>query len=66
MLYNAGEVNSQVQVDKVKAEAKGLGLEVVEATVSSSSEVLQAAQSLVGRVQAIYVPVYPVCNSQYR
>lgn len=56
VLYNAGEVNSQVQVDKVKAEAKGLGLEVVEATVSSSSEVLQAAQSLVGRVQAIYVP----------
>ncbi len=56
VVYNAGEVNSQVQVAKVKEVAPEFGFEVVEATVSNSSEVLQATQSLVGRVQAIYLP----------
>lgn len=56
VIYNAGEVNSQVQVDIVKNNAKDLGLEIVEATVSNSSDVLMAAQSLIGKVEAIYVP----------
>lgn len=63
VIYNAGEVNSQVQVDKVKEVAGKNGLTVVEATVSSSSEVMQAAQSLVGRVQAIYLPTDNVVAS---
>lgn len=56
ILYNAGEINSKVQVDIAKEAAASLGLTVVEATVSNSSEVNQATQSLVGRVDAIYVP----------
>jgi len=56
ILYNAGEINSQIQVDIAKETAKELGITIVEATVSNSSEVNQAAQSLVGRVDAIYVP----------
>ena len=56
VLYNAGEVNSVVQVEIARAAAAELGLQLVEATAASSSEVLQAAQSLQGRVDAIYVP----------
>lgn len=56
VIYNAGEVNSVVQVDIAKAAAKELGLTIVEATATNSGEVFQAAQSLVGRVDALYVP----------
>lgn len=56
VIYNAGEVNSQVQVKLAKDVAKNLGLELVEATVTTSADVLQASQSLVGKVDAIYVP----------
>ncbi|OFW59185.1 MAG: hypothetical protein A2133_00310 [Actinobacteria bacterium RBG_16_64_13] len=55
LLYNAGEANSVALVEKEKAAAEAMGLKVVEATASSSSEVLAAAQSLVGRVDAISV-----------
>jgi len=56
VIYNAGEVNSQVQVKMAKEVAKNLGLELIEATVTTSADVLQASQSLVGKVDAIYVP----------
>ncbi|KXS43328.1 MAG: putative ABC transport system substrate-binding protein [Candidatus Frackibacter sp. T328-2] len=56
ILYNAGETNSVVQAKLAKKVAKDLGLNLVEATVSTTSGVLQAAQSLVGRVDAFYVP----------
>lgn len=56
VLYNSGEPNSIVQVEIAKEAAKDLGLTLIEATVSNSSEVNQATQSLMGRVEAIYVP----------
>ena len=56
IIYNSGEVNSVVQVEMVKEVAKDLGLEIVEAVATSTSEVDQAAKSLVGKVDAIYVP----------
>ncbi len=56
VIYNAGEPNSVVLVDKLKEEAAKRGLTVEEATIANSSGVYQAAKSLVGRCQAIYVP----------
>ncbi|HOB89152.1 MAG: ABC transporter substrate-binding protein [Bacillota bacterium] len=56
VLYNAGETNSLVQVDIARESAEILGVQLVEVTVSASSGVYEAAQSLVGRVDAIYVP----------
>jgi putative ABC transport system substrate-binding protein len=56
VIYNSGEANSVAQVAVVKAEAAKKGLTVVEATASQSSVVLDAARSLVGKVDAIYVP----------
>jgi len=55
LLYNAGETNSVSLVEKEKAAAAAMGLKIVEATAANSSEVLAAAQSLVGRVDAISV-----------
>lgn len=56
VIYNSSEVNSQVQVRIVKKEAPALGLEIVEAPITATHEVMQGAQSLVGKVDAIYVP----------
>lgn len=57
VIYNAGEVNSVVQVDELKKAKSALGItEIVEATAASTTDVLAAAQSLVGRVDAIWVP----------
>ncbi|WP_404405044.1 ABC transporter substrate-binding protein [Jeotgalibacillus malaysiensis] len=54
MVYNAGEPNSVVQVDAVK-EAVGSDVTVEEAAVSTSADVKQAAESLVGKVDAFYI-----------
>ncbi|QED47684.1 ABC transporter substrate-binding protein [Cytobacillus dafuensis] len=56
IIYNAGEQNSEVQVEEVKKLAEAKGAKIVEASVSTSAEVKQATESLVGRVDAIYVP----------
>lgn len=54
VLYSSGEVNSQVQVDLARKAAATQGLTLVEKTITTTSEVLQAAQTL--SVDAIYVP----------
>ncbi len=54
-IYNAGESNSVFLVGKLIEASDALGIEVVESTVSTSADVLAAAQSLVGRVDVIWV-----------
>lgn len=56
IVYNAGEVNSVVQVEMAEKAAKKLGLTIVKASASNTSGVFEATQSLVGRVDALYVP----------
>ncbi|MFF0825352.1 ABC transporter substrate-binding protein [Brevibacillus sp. NPDC003359] len=56
IIYSSGEVNSKVQVDAAKAVAGKLGLEIKEAAITSATEVKQAAESMVGKVDAFYVP----------
>ena len=55
-IYCSSEVNSQLQVDILKKAAAARGVEVKEATVSTVNDIQQAANSLIGDVQAIYVP----------
>ena len=55
VLYNAGESNSVFLIEEQKKAADAAGIEIVEATASNSSEVKAAADSLVGRVDAISV-----------
>jgi putative ABC transport system substrate-binding protein len=54
-IYNAGDQNSVKSIGWTKEAMKKLGLTLVEVTVANSSEVYTAAQSLVGRVDAIYI-----------
>ncbi|MBS4216076.1 MULTISPECIES: ABC transporter substrate-binding protein [Neobacillus] len=56
VIYNSGEQNSEVQVKEVKKLVEEKGAKLVEVSVANTSEVKQAAESLVGRVDAIYVP----------
>jgi len=54
-LYNAGESNSVFLIEKLKEACEAKGIEVVEKTVATSADVLAAAQSLVGQVDAIWI-----------
>jgi putative ABC transport system substrate-binding protein len=57
VIYNAGEVNSVVQINELKKVKSSLNItEIVEATVSSTADVYTAAMSLVGQVDAIWEP----------
>ncbi|OIJ10212.1 BMP family ABC transporter substrate-binding protein [Anaerobacillus arseniciselenatis] len=55
LIYNSGEQNSIAQIETVETAAKKIGLEVAKRTVSTSAEVQQSAQSLVGDVDVIYI-----------
>lgn len=55
-LYCTSEVNSVNTVESAKAYCDENGIAYKEATVTNSSEVQQAAQSLVGSVDAIFIP----------
>jgi len=56
MIYNSGEANSVSILGVLKKECAARGIEVEEATVTNSSGVTQAAKSLVGRADAVYIP----------
>ncbi|MBM9603782.1 ABC transporter substrate-binding protein [Desulfopila inferna] len=56
VMYNSGEVNSVSNVNRIKEAAAVLGFSIVEAPATNTADVYQAAQSLVGKVQAIYIP----------
>ncbi len=50
------ESNPKLHLDLAAAELEKLGMKRVEFTASSSNEVQQVAESMVGKVEAIYPP----------
>lgn len=56
-LYNSGETNSVSVINGLKAYAKQNNLTVVDSTVTNTSEVQQAVTSLIGRVDAVFIPI---------
>lgn len=56
VIYNPGEANSVTLVELLRREAPARGITLREAAAPKSADVLAAAQSLVGKVDAIYVP----------
>lgn len=54
-IYTSSEENAVVLAGIVKQACKELGIEFVETTVSKSSEVKQAAQAIIKRVDALYI-----------
>ena len=68
MVYTAGETNGLASMERMKAICAENGIGFVSSSVSNSSEVRQAAQSIVDRVDAVYVATRhqhsaPTCSS---
>ncbi|SFE72370.1 ABC transporter substrate-binding protein [Alteribacillus iranensis] len=55
MVYNSGEQNSVTQIEAVEEAATDSGLEVETRSVSTSAEVQQATESLVGEADLLYI-----------
>lgn len=56
LVYNPGEANAEANMKVVEAVCSARNLEAVKVPVAGTSEVQAAAQSLVGRCDAMYVP----------
>lgn len=54
-IYNAGEQNSVAQVNLIKDAMVGTEMKLEEKPVATTAEVKQAAEALVGKVDAIYI-----------
>lgn len=56
VLYSSGEQNSLIQANMAEEAAKALGIETEHKTVSSTNDVPQVVESIVGNADAIYIP----------
>jgi len=64
-IWNSGETNSEALDKLAKAEAERRGIKWVTVTVTSSAEIKNAAESLVGKVDAIVTPQDNTVASAY-
>lgn len=56
ILYNTSESNSEIQVDNAKKVAKDFGLVIITAGITNVNEVQQSLNSIIGKVDVLYVP----------
>ncbi len=56
LLYSNSEVNSVTPIAEAKAYLEEKGIAYLEKTGTSPDEIIQAANSMVGRVQAVFTP----------
>ncbi len=56
IVYNTSEQNSLVQVAQAKAEAKVLGLEIIESGITNVNEISQALDVLLSKIDVLYTP----------
>lgn len=63
LLYTTSEINAVTTVNNAKEYLTSIGCDYVESVVTNSSEVQQAAQALVGKVDAIFIPNDSVIQS---
>jgi putative ABC transport system substrate-binding protein len=64
-VYNPGETNSQTIIKLIRKSCDELNLELKEATVAQGSEVLNATQSLVGKVDIIFTAADSTVGAAY-
>ena len=64
-IWNSGETNSEALNKLAQAEAERRGLSWVPVTITSSAEVKNAAESLIGKVDAIITPQDNTVASAY-
>ena len=55
MVYTSGEANGIVLMEAMKTAAEDEGVNLITASVANSSEVRMAAESIIDRVDAVYV-----------
>jgi len=63
VIYTSSEDNSILQAAIAKKAIEALGLKYIEVTVTNSNDVQQAAQSIVGKCDALYIPTDNVLAS---
>lgn len=63
IMYCSGEQNSLLQADMAEEAAKAVGLEVERKTVTSTNDVAQVTQSVVGNTDVVYIPTDNVLAS---
>ncbi len=56
LLYSNSEINSQTPIAEAKAYLEEKGIAYLEKTGNTSGEIIEAAASLVGRVDAVFTP----------
>lgn len=56
VMYCSGEDNSRIQAEMAQEAAEALGLTVELKTASSSNDIAQVTQSVIGTCDAIYIP----------
>lgn len=57
MIYTSSEANGVAMMELARDICKERGIEFIAAAVSNSSEVKMAAQSIVGRIDAMYIAI---------
>lgn len=56
ILYNTSEKNSEIQVENAKKAAPDFGFEIVTAGITNVNEIPQSLDSLLSKVDVLYVP----------
>ncbi len=56
LLYSNSEINSQTPIAQVKEYLDAKGIDYLEKTGNTTDEIISAASSLVGRVDAVFTP----------
>ena len=63
MLYCSAESNSEIQISMAKEACDTLGIGYEDYTVPSSNEIQTVVESMVGKVDAVYVPTDNVISA---
>jgi putative tryptophan/tyrosine transport system substrate-binding protein len=64
-IYNSQEPRSLSHVMEMRAAAKRLGVEMIEAKITGSAEAASAARSLAGKIQVLNLPFDPTVLSSF-
>lgn len=56
VMYSSNEINSELQANMAKEYITSLNLTYMEATVTNTNDIQQAAQSLLGKIDVLYIP----------
>ncbi|MBF8982818.1 ABC transporter substrate-binding protein [Lutibacter sp. B2] len=56
ILYNTSETNSEIQINRAKEIAKDFDIEIITSGVTSVNEIPQSLQSIIEKIDVLYVP----------